>query len=165
MRGQQVPSPRAVDLSRHKWPTLRRGVSSFQFRARAVPGHKPLPEVIFARRLLACYLGGLPRPCSGRQHATSGRHQFGFPVDSFTPTLTLTHESRSSPSSPSTFIYVVPWSEFPIVPSYSHYPQSGRHQGDSGRQQGTAGRQHETSGRQRETAGDSRETAGESRET
>ena len=37
---------------------------------------------------------------------------FGLPVDSFT----LPHR----PLPPS---YVVPWSEFPIVPSYPHYPQ------------------------------------------
>ena len=23
------------------------------------------------------------------------------------------------------YVYIVPWSEFPIVPSYPHYPQSG----------------------------------------
>ena len=27
-----------------------------------------------------------------------------------------------SPTSPHSLIYVVPWSEFPIVPSYPHYP-------------------------------------------
>ena len=37
-----------------------------------------------------------------------GWGEFGFPLDSFTLTLTLT-----------------PWSEFPIVPSYPHYPQGG----------------------------------------
>ena len=31
----------------------------------------------------------------------------GFPLDSFTPTFTF---------------YLVPWSEFPIVPFYPHYP-------------------------------------------
>ena len=30
---------------------------------------------------------------------------------------------RNFPSSPPTLIYVVPWSEFPIVPSYPQYPQ------------------------------------------
>ena len=63
-------------------------------------------------------------------------------IDGFQNTHFCKLEWRSSPSSPSTLIYVVPWSEFPIVPSYPHYPQVGSVLGDLGKLVPVVPRQH-----------------------
>ena len=50
----------------------------------------------------------------------------------FIPTLTHTHthmtdisDSHYQSTLDAVYVYVVPWSEFPFVPSYSHCPHAG----------------------------------------
>ena len=56
---------------------------------------------------------------------------FGFPEEPIQPELDSYMTVLSDPSYQSTldavYVYVVPWSEFSIVPSYPHYPQKKEH--------------------------------------
>ena len=47
---------------------------------------------------------------------------FKILLDSY---VTVVSESHYQSTLDEVYVYVVPWSEFPIVPSYSHYPQGG----------------------------------------
>jgi len=59
-------------------------------------------------------------------HGEYGKLGQGHDLDLYTfRRVSASAASLGFLSSPPTLIYVVPWSEFPIVPSYSHYPQPG----------------------------------------
>jgi len=77
------------------------------------PNRSPHPVRLFQTQLGSSIKPGGWKPTRSTQHPQRAQQPFVW-------------VSWSSPSSPPTLKYEVPLSEFPIAPSYPHYPQFGR---------------------------------------